>query len=125
MGLGQGAGAGLSLPRRLLPASRPALSSKCSKLVGTSLPCQPVLPPAPNPWPGYPSSSPPPHTHTHPGSYIDLVVAHEMAHLWFGDLVTMADWGELWLNEGFASYFEYAGATAGEPKGGEGRGRDR
>ena len=33
------------------------------------------------------------------------VVAHELAHQWFGDLVTCRDWSHGWLNEGFASYF--------------------
>ncbi len=37
---------------------------------------------------------------------MDLLVAHELAHQWFGDLVTCRDWSHAWLNEGFATYFE-------------------
>ncbi|HEX3468462.1 MAG TPA: M1 family metallopeptidase, partial [Candidatus Elarobacter sp.] len=36
----------------------------------------------------------------------DSLVSHELAHQWFGDLVTCRDWSQAWLNEGFASYFE-------------------
>nr|MDO8081922.1 M1 family metallopeptidase [Candidatus Freyarchaeota archaeon] len=36
------------------------------------------------------------------------VIAHETAHMWFGDLVSPAEWKYLWLNESFASYFTYA-----------------
>lgn len=37
----------------------------------------------------------------------DYLLAHELAHQWFGDLVTCKDWGHLWLNEGLATAFEY------------------
>ena len=36
----------------------------------------------------------------------DPLVSHELAHQWFGDLVTCRDWSHAWLNEGFATYFE-------------------
>ena len=38
----------------------------------------------------------------------DWVVAHEVAHQWWGDMVTCRDWSHLWLNEGFACFAEAA-----------------
>src|SRR3989338_10837367 len=42
--------------------------------------------------------------------------AHELAHQWFGDLITCKDWSHLWLNESFATYFDdlYAEHDKGE-----------
>ncbi len=44
------------------------------------------------------------------------VVAHEIAHMWFGDLVTMSWWNGLWLNEAFATYAETACVNAFRPE---------
>ncbi|MFA4837945.1 MAG: M1 family aminopeptidase [Candidatus Neomarinimicrobiota bacterium] len=40
------------------------------------------------------------------GSYGELLIAHELAHQWWGDMITCANWRHIWLNEGFARYAE-------------------
>uniref|UniRef100_A0A671SEP6 Aminopeptidase n=1 Tax=Sinocyclocheilus anshuiensis TaxID=1608454 RepID=A0A671SEP6_9TELE len=47
--------------------------------------------------------------------WVVTVITHELAHMWFGNLVTMRWWNDLWLNEGFASYVSYLAADYVEP----------
>jgi aminopeptidase N len=46
----------------------------------------------------------------------DPLISHELAHQWFGDLVTCKDWANVWLNEGFATFFETVWAESHYPK---------
>lgn len=48
--------------------------------------------------------------------YIATVIAHELAHQWFGNLVTMEWWNDLWLNESFATLMEYIAVDALHPE---------
>ncbi|TAL15231.1 M1 family peptidase [Patescibacteria group bacterium] len=48
--------------------------------------------------------------------YVALVVAHELAHQWFGNLVTMRWWNNLWLNESFATLMEYLAVDTLHPE---------
>ena len=55
-------------------------------------------------------------TVTSQGSFSEWLTVHELAHMWWGDKITNARWGDIWLNEGFASYAEalYAEHMYGE-----------
>jgi len=46
----------------------------------------------------------------------DPLISHELAHQWFGDTVTCNDWGNIWLNEGFATFFEFVWTESHYPK---------
>ena len=56
------------------------------------------------------------HTNLESRKFVASVITHEMAHQWFGDLVTMKWWDDLWLNEGFASWMSSKPIEAWHPE---------
>ena len=56
------------------------------------------------------------HSSTRTRQFVTMVIAHELAHQWFGDLVTMKWWNDLWLNESFANYMEYLAPSKLRPE---------
>ena len=55
-------------------------------------------------------------TSLHLKQYVANVIAHELTHMWFGDLVTMRWWTDLWLNESFASWMSWLAVDAQFPE---------
>uniref|UniRef100_A0A0C9QRU9 Aminopeptidase N n=1 Tax=Fopius arisanus TaxID=64838 RepID=A0A0C9QRU9_9HYME len=47
--------------------------------------------------------------------YLNTIVSHELVHMWFGNLVTCDWWSYIWLNEGFAQYFQWVTVDDGQP----------
>ncbi|MBI3160833.1 MAG: M1 family metallopeptidase [Chloroflexi bacterium] len=46
----------------------------------------------------------------------EAVLVHELAHMWFGNWVSLDSWGQMWRNEGFATYFEYMWGYRDDPQ---------